>query len=156
MDKFKRVIYTKSYEDYQAKKNVFLVSAKDVQVRANKQYVLLEDQFLNNWDSCHKMWVAFHRKNLPTLGDNTNNRIERSFLDFETEHQSKISISPFHREECSSPCFLLGLQTDKKKPRKRKNTESLNRQSGVKKRKTLGSNDNCPVFDERLIFPIFC
>ena len=42
-----------------------------------------------------------------------------------------------------------GLQTDKKKPRKQENTESLNRQRGVKKRRILGSNDNCPVCDER-------
>lgn len=76
------------------KKNVFLVSAKEVEVRANKQYVSLVDQFLNNWDSCHEMWVAFHRKKLPTQGDNTNNWIERSFWTLKLSIQTRFPSLP--------------------------------------------------------------
>jgi len=41
----------------------------------NKKHVLLENQYLSDWDNCKDMWDAFHRKNFPSVGNNTNNRI---------------------------------------------------------------------------------
>ncbi|XP_070577816.1 uncharacterized protein [Ptychodera flava] len=32
--------------------------------------------FTDNWDSCREMWAHCYRKSLPTLGNNTNNRVE--------------------------------------------------------------------------------
>jgi len=71
-------------------------------------------------------------------------------LKFRTELRSRGRPKRSVRQLCSFNKSQAdrGLQTDKKKPRKRKNTESFNRQSGVKKRS--GSNDNCLVCDERL------
>lgn len=79
MNSFKAALYSRSQSDYELKKKEFLESSKDVQVRVQKKYVLLEDQFINNWDNCKEMWVMHYRSTLPTLGDSTNNRIERSF-----------------------------------------------------------------------------
>lgn len=77
--KFKNVKYARSVKLYKENKSIFLSSVNDVQVQVNMKYVSLKDQFINNWDSCKIMWVTCIKKNLPTLGDNTNNRIQKSF-----------------------------------------------------------------------------
>lgn len=40
------------------------------------------------------MWVKCFRKNLPTLGDNTNNRIERSFWTLKQSLHTRFSSLP--------------------------------------------------------------
>lgn len=37
------------------------------------------DYFLKNWDAQRQMWAHLFRKDLPTMGNNTNNRIESHF-----------------------------------------------------------------------------
>lgn len=83
-----------SEELYDENKNIFLTSVNDIQVRVNMKYVSLRDQFNNNWDSCKIMWVRCFRKNLPTLGDNTNNRIERSFWTLKQSLHTRFSSLP--------------------------------------------------------------
>ena len=35
------------------------------------------DYFNANWNNCTEKWASFHRQKLPTMGNNTNNRIEK-------------------------------------------------------------------------------
>lgn len=71
MTKFKAVMYAHIEGIYEEKKIDFLRTADGVQVRENKKYVSLIEQYLNKWDSCKEMWAPD--------GENANNRIERSF-----------------------------------------------------------------------------
>lgn len=54
-----------------------------------KTHKPLSDYYLNNWESSKKMWSKCFRKTIPTLGDNTKNRI-KDFLGFQT--QQKVSF----------------------------------------------------------------
>jgi len=90
----KGMVYAHSGEEYEKKKNAFLTSAEGVKVRVNKKYVSLHEQFLNNWDTCTDMWVSYHRRTLPTLGDSTNNRVERSFWTLKESLQSRFPRVP--------------------------------------------------------------
>lgn len=94
MANFKKMLYAGKEDVYQYSKTVFLASVKDIQVRVTSKYVSLEDQFINNWDSCKEMWVACYRKGLPTLGDNTNNRIERSFWTLKQSLHARFTTLP--------------------------------------------------------------
>jgi len=79
MTYFKSMMYARSEEAYNKRRTILLLSVEGVQVRANKKYILLSEQFLNNWHTSKEMWVAYYRRELPTYGDNTSNRIKRSF-----------------------------------------------------------------------------
>jgi len=78
MTNFKPMMYARTEESYKQKKSSFLASVSTVEVRASQKYVS-QEQFLRNWDAREDTWAAYYRKGLPTLGDNTNNRVEWSF-----------------------------------------------------------------------------
>ena len=42
----------------------------------NKDFL---NYFMKNWDSCKNKWTSYSRKDVPTLGNMTNNRVESSF-----------------------------------------------------------------------------
>jgi hypothetical protein len=65
-----------------------------VEVRVSQKYVSLREQFLKNWDACKDMWAACYRKGLPTLGDNTNNRIERLFWTLKQSIRDRFPTLP--------------------------------------------------------------
>jgi hypothetical protein len=91
MTKFKNMLYAQSEELYDENKNIFLASVNDIQVRVNMKYDSLKEQFDNNCNSsCKIMWVKCFRKKLPTLGDNTKNRIERSFWTLKQSSQKVL------------------------------------------------------------------
>ncbi|GBN27314.1 hypothetical protein AVEN_190515-1 [Araneus ventricosus] len=94
MTKFKKMLDAGTEDIYEEHKKDSLTTVKTVQVRVNKKYVSLEDQFINNWDSCKEMWVAYFRKCLATLGDNTNNRIEISFWTLKQSIHVKFPTLP--------------------------------------------------------------
>lgn len=79
---------------YEEMKSRFLGAVDVVEVRVSQKYVPLKDQFLNNWDSCKEMWVACYRSALPTLGDNTNNSVERSFWTWKQSILDKFPSLP--------------------------------------------------------------
>ena len=60
----------------------------------HKKYVALSEQCLNNWEPCKDMWVAFYRRDLPTYGDNTNNRVERSFWTLKQSIEDRFRSTP--------------------------------------------------------------
>lgn len=88
------MLYTQGDELYDENKNIFLTSVNGVQVRVNIKYVSLKGQFINNWDGCKIMWVKCFWKNLPTLGDNTKNKIERSFWTLKQSLHTRFSTLP--------------------------------------------------------------
>ena len=94
MTNFKEMVYARTEEIYEDRKNAFLLSTAGIQVRTNKQYVPLKEQFMNNWDSCKEMWVLHYRSGLPTLGDNTNNRLERTFWTLKEHMRSRFPKIP--------------------------------------------------------------
>ena len=94
MNNFKAMMYARTEALYEETKNEFLVSVEGVEVRVGQKYVSLKNQFLKNWDTCKEMWTACHRKHLPTLGDNTNNRIERSFWTLKMSIRDRFPAVP--------------------------------------------------------------
>ena len=76
---FKRVVYAPSEESYNAVNLNFIEASTGVQTRINQTYRSLQDYYRKNWETCKKMWVKCFRKYLPILGDNTTNRVERTF-----------------------------------------------------------------------------
>ncbi|KAL1490152.1 hypothetical protein ABEB36_012892 [Hypothenemus hampei] len=96
MDKFKKCLYSQSYEEYEEQKKEFLEICKSVQVivGTKDKYTSLKEQFLKNWDSCKEMWVHFFKKHLPLMGDTTTNRIERSFWTLKQYLQTKYHSLP--------------------------------------------------------------
>ena len=80
LDQFRKIIYASPEEAYNAEENKFVEIATDVIVKTgtDKEESLV-DYYLRNWRSVAPMWVRYYRKNLPSLGDNTSNRVERFF-----------------------------------------------------------------------------
>ena len=79
--RFVLIVYSKSKDDFDLKCKAFMTEIEGVKVLppGNNQMVLLSDYFVRRWQSCSKMWVEYERRHLNTMGDNTNNRIERMF-----------------------------------------------------------------------------
>ncbi|KAL1488853.1 hypothetical protein ABEB36_014648 [Hypothenemus hampei] len=57
MDKFKKCLYSQSYEEYEEQKKEFLEICKSVQVivGTKDKYASLEEQLVKNWDSCKEI-----------------------------------------------------------------------------------------------------
>ncbi|KAE9541810.1 hypothetical protein AGLY_003801 [Aphis glycines] len=92
MSKFKNMLYAWSEELYNENKIIFLTLVNDIQ------------------DSCKIMWVKCFKKNLPTLGDNTNNRIERSFWTLKQSLHTRFSSLP---EISQSIVYLVSLCSER-------------------------------------------
>ena len=83
---FKRIMYASTEVDFIAEDQNFVEKANDVTIKSGKdKYEPLVDYYLRNWKSVAPMWVRFYRKNLPSLGDNTSNRVERFFWTLKRE-----------------------------------------------------------------------
>ena len=76
---FKKVLYSKSTEEFNKENEVFHDMIKNVEVRVKDSYVKFEEYYSRNWESSKLMWVKCFRNKLPLLGDNTSNRVESSF-----------------------------------------------------------------------------
>ena len=78
---FKKILYAHSEVSYYEENATFIEASRstDIQIRINQQYKSLHTYYSKNWESCKTMWVKCFRKNLPILGDNTTNRVERTF-----------------------------------------------------------------------------
>ena len=76
---FSKLLYSRSEEEYKLRNAAFKNEAAGVSVLppGNQDYEELSCYYSRNWESCPEMWVMFHRRALPTLSDNTNNRVER-------------------------------------------------------------------------------
>ena len=78
-EQFKRIVYAHNEEAFESESKKFIEESSEIMIRMNKTYQLLPNYYLKNWESCKKMWVKCFRKHLPILGDNTTNRVERTF-----------------------------------------------------------------------------
>ena len=76
---FKHVVWSRSRDDYEKYSKSLLAEAADIEVfpPGNQVKVYFNNYFIERWASCKDMWAAYCRGQLVTLGDNTNNRIER-------------------------------------------------------------------------------
>ena len=92
--KFRSLTYCPSQSLYEGLKKDFLDNIKDVQIRTNEKYVSFTEYYQKNWDSCADMWVQFHRNDLPLFGDNTTNRIERTFWTFKESLSDRFTKTP--------------------------------------------------------------
>ena len=79
----------------------FIEESTGVQIRINQTYRSLQDYYRKNWETCKKMWVKCFRKYLPILGDNTTNKVERTFWSLK---QSRYIRWPSRYLEQYFPC----------------------------------------------------
>ena len=90
--KFKQVVYAYDEATFNSENAEFMSlctttdvsgttprTTREVLIRVNKNYQPLKSYYQKNWESCKSMWVKCFRKHLPILGDNTTNRVERTF-----------------------------------------------------------------------------
>ena len=63
---FQKCLYARSAR-------VYLNHLEEMEQQAPPEFL---HYFSTNWDSCRLMWVAYHRSNLRTFGNNTTNRVE--------------------------------------------------------------------------------
>ena len=78
-EQFKRIVYAHNEETFESESKKFIEESSEIMIRMNNTYQLLHHYYAKNWESCKKMWVKCFRKHLPILGDNTTNRVERTF-----------------------------------------------------------------------------
>ena len=80
-ERFRGLVYSLNEEQFELNLRAFKNSIEGVTVLPpnNKNEVLLSDYFTRNWMSCKDMWALYLRTASVTLGDRTNNRIERVF-----------------------------------------------------------------------------
>ena len=80
-ERFRAVVYSHSEEHFLANNQAFKNSLHEVSFKpkGNKEYSSGLDYYTRNWELCAEMWVLYHRRDLITLNDRTNNRIERMF-----------------------------------------------------------------------------
>lgn len=62
----KSIVYAPTVQDYTDK-------LADLQAMTCTDFI---SYYMHNWNSCKEIWVRAYRQNLPTFGNNTNNRIE--------------------------------------------------------------------------------
>ena len=79
MQLFKSLVYSKNEEDFLEIEAKFFECCSDIRVKVGDKYDLLSQYYDRNWKSVAPMWVKYFRRDLPTLGDNTSNRVEHSF-----------------------------------------------------------------------------
>ena len=79
VDQFKTVLYSNTEEIFKVQDRKFLRICGRITVTTGKKQSPLADYYIRNWQACKEMWVKCYRKNLPLLGDNTSNRVERYF-----------------------------------------------------------------------------
>ena len=76
---FRRILYANTEDAFKVEDEKFVKLAAGVTVKAKDKQVSLVDYYIRNWRKDDPMWVKYYRKNLPSLGDNTSNRVERFF-----------------------------------------------------------------------------
>ena len=79
LDQFKTTLYSNTEEIFQEENAKFLKVCGNITVKSGGNQTSLAAYYLRNWKSCESMWVRCFRKSLPSLGDNTSNRVERYF-----------------------------------------------------------------------------
>ena len=80
IDDLQAILYSHSPESYETKVSLFKKKYADVEVRTGKaKYERMIDYLERNWFKSCELWAMYHRKGLPTLGDNTTNRVESTF-----------------------------------------------------------------------------
>ena len=94
MDAFKSMVYSRTEESFLANLQSFYTRIVGIDVRSNKIYVSLRRYFDKNWLPDKGMWAMYKRKELPVLGDNTNNRVERAFGTMKKSIKESFSGSP--------------------------------------------------------------
>ena len=91
---FRRVLYSHTEDIFKLEDQKFVEMCGNLQVKTGENYVSFAEYYIRNWRSCSGMWVKFYRKNLPTLGDNTSNRVERMFWTLKQSIQDTFATLP--------------------------------------------------------------
>ena len=102
VDQFKKILYALSENNFEGEDGKFVLMSKDIIVKTGsgeqtKQVPLddpLDEYYIRNWRSCKEMWVRYYRKHLPRLGDNTSNRVERTFWTLKKSIQDTFMSLP--------------------------------------------------------------
>ena len=79
LKQFRTVLYSNTEADMCKNIDDFLNLVEGVEVKTGDKLTSLKEYFKRNWLGCKEMWVIWYRKDLPCLGDNTSNRVERYF-----------------------------------------------------------------------------
>ena len=94
MESFNKLLYARTKAEYDEKKMDWDEAVEGVEVKlgAGEQarFTTLAEYFDECWDDVQEMWARFARATLPMGGDNTNNRIERSFRTMKDTLQIRI------------------------------------------------------------------
>ena len=92
---FKRIIYASTEEEFVAEDKKFEEVVADITIKSrNDKQESLMAYYIRNWRNVAPMWVRCYRKNLPCLGDNTSNRVERFFWTLKQEIQDTFVTLP--------------------------------------------------------------
>ena len=91
---FKSLLYSQTEEYFLQNLNYFYTRIIGIEIRSNKKYVSLRAYFDKNWLPDKDMWAIYKRKELPVLGENTNNRIERAFGSMKRSIRESFTSSP--------------------------------------------------------------
>ena len=94
MDAFKKMLYSQTEENFVDNVDRFQAKIDGIDIRSNKKYVSFRTYFDSNWLADKDMWAMFRRKELPLLGDNTNNRVERAFGSMKRSIRESFRSSP--------------------------------------------------------------
>ena len=94
LDQFRAVLYSNTEEVFNEEDKKFVKACGDVTVKTGKNQDVLAEYYIRNWRSCKEMWVKCYRKNLPCLGDNTSNRVERFFWTLKKAFQDTFMSLP--------------------------------------------------------------
>ena len=101
---FRRIIYANSEDIFKTEDQKFVELAAGVTVKAGDKQVSLVEYYIRNWRSVSPMWVRYHRKNLPSLGDNTSNRVEWTFWTLKKSIQDTFVTLP---ETAKAAVYLI-------------------------------------------------
>ena len=86
--------FSRDETTFQINNASFVELIAGIEVRIYKNYVSFEEYYIRNWENCATMWAFCYRKDLVVLGDNTSNRVERTFWTMRAAIADKFSTLP--------------------------------------------------------------